>query len=95
MFKNMWERLIQRVTDFVEADQLRREKDAWVNSAVEYAKNADFYRGLLERVGRALKDPDLFISDDGSVQDSMLMLKIPEAVERLMSTDRTSYDREG
>lgn len=50
------------------------QRDAWASNGLE------FYRGIVWKIG------DMFgvaarISDDGSVQDSVLALKVPELVE--------------
>ncbi|MCB0256815.1 MAG: hypothetical protein KDI55_24105 [Anaerolineae bacterium] len=57
---------------------------AWTQTAREYANNADFYREILEQIAGSL-GPAVFVSDDGSVQDSPLMLKIPEAITALQT----------
>lgn len=67
----------QRVCRSHEA--LRRERTSWESIATQHLQNEQFYRSLLEQVAAHL-GPDVFISDDGSVQDSPLMLKIPELV---------------
>jgi hypothetical protein len=54
----------------------------WEEEAKTFAKNADFYKGLLEQVAKHL-GPEVFVSDDGSVQEDPLMLKIPELVGAL------------
>jgi len=62
--------------------ELKRERDNWIETAEQFARNADFYRGIVVQIG------DMFgeaakTSDDGTVQDSVLSLVVPELVERL------------
>lgn len=58
----------------------------WIETAAQFARNSDFYRDLLIQVARCL-GPEVFISDDGSVQDEPLLLKIPELIERLVKAE--------
>jgi hypothetical protein len=56
----------------------------WMETARRYARNADFYRKLVVEIG------DLFgeaarTSDDGTVQDSVLALKVPELVRSALN----------
>ena len=73
-----------------EIDQLRSEKRnhdesgencGWHSLAREMSNNTEFYRGLIVRCGEAF-GVEARTSDDGSVQDSVLALKVPELVER-------------
>jgi hypothetical protein len=59
----------------------------WVESAAQFSRNADFYRGLLAECAKHL-GPDVFICDDGSVSQDPLMLKIPELVATLKEQGR-------
>ena len=60
--------------------RLEAQNAAMEDMAKQYARNEDFYRELLDKCASSLGDA-VFISDDGSVQDSPLRLKIPELVE--------------
>lgn len=59
-----------------------RERDAWVESAAQFSRNEDYYRGLLDQCAEHLGDA-VFIADDGSRSDSPLRAKIPEIVAAL------------
>lgn len=63
-------------------DRVAGERDHWKETAKQHARNEEFYRDLLDKVAAHL-GPDVFVSDDGSVQDSPVRLKIPALVERL------------
>ena len=62
-----------------EFDRLLHGSTAWEESARLYAGNAEFYRGLVREIG-AMFGPVAYTSDDGSVQDEVLALKVPELV---------------
>lgn len=64
------------------AEAVARRISAWMDDAAMYARNAEFYRGLLEKCASHL-GPEVFISDDGSVRDDPLLLKVPDMVRDL------------
>jgi hypothetical protein len=59
-----------------------RERDAWKDSAARFSRSVDYYRDLLGAAAKQL-GRDVFVSDDGSVQDEPLRAKVPEMVEAL------------
>lgn len=66
------------------AEAVARRIAAWMDTVAQYGRNADFYRGLLDRIGRAVGE-EAFIADDGTVQESPLRFKLPRLVEQLAS----------
>ena len=58
------------------------ERDGWVESARHFANGQEFYQGLVRQVGNLFGEV-AYTSDDGSVQDDVLALKVPELVEAL------------
>lgn len=62
--------------------ELVAERDEWKDTAAQYARNAEFYRELLVRCSAHL-GREVYISDDGSVQDQPILLKVPELVAAL------------
>lgn len=56
---------------------------AWMQTASQGYRGAEFYRDLLEECGRAL-GVEAYTSDDGSIQQDVLALKIPELVKKLI-----------
>ena len=64
------------------AEKLKIERDNWIDSANQYLRNQHFYQDLLDKVGKYLGS-EVFVSDDGSIQDSPIRLKIPELVSKL------------
>jgi len=63
------------------AESKQRELN-WTECAAEYARGSDFYQGLLDQCATHL-GPNVYVADDGSIQDSPLRLKIPEMVQAL------------
>ena len=64
------------------AEAAARRIAAWMDDAARFARDAQFYRELLVRCSAHL-GRDVYISDDGSVQDEPLLLKVPELVAAL------------
>ena len=62
--------------------QLEGALENWIQSAAKFARDAEYYRGLVERIGRAL-GPDVYTADDNSKSDTVLCAKVPELVERM------------
>jgi hypothetical protein len=56
-----------------------RERNSWCDTAAQHLRNEEYYRGLVQEVG-AMLGPEVFVSDDGSVQDSILCAKVPQLV---------------
>lgn len=54
----------------------------WRDTATMMSRNADFYHDIVKQVGEIL-GKEAYTSDDGSVQDSVLALKVPELVKAL------------
>ena len=61
--------------------QLVLERDMWRETAKQAQRNTEYYRGLLVQIGEFL-GPEAYISDDGSVQDDVIVAKLPEMIER-------------
>lgn len=65
-------------------EQLQRERDAWEESAAQFCRGAEYYRGLLDRIGRAI-GPEAHVADDGSVSEDVLRAKVPEIIEKRLA----------
>lgn len=57
--------------------------DNWMETASQEARNAAFYRELLDQCAQVL-GPEAYTADDGSVQQDPVRLKIPELVQKLV-----------
>ncbi len=65
-----------------EEAERNREAAAWRETAEQCQRNTDYYRGLVVRIGK-LFGLAARTSDDGSVQEDILVAKVPELVEAL------------
>lgn len=63
-------------------DQLRAERDGWEESTRFHLNNEMFYRGIVSQIGEMF-GVAAKTSDDGSVQQDVLALKVPELVATL------------
>ena len=59
------------------------ERDAWKETAERHCRNEMFYHDIIGQLGPLL-GPTVYTSDDGSVQDSVLALKVVGAVREMM-----------
>lgn len=59
----------------------------WMKMGALFGRNADFYRDLLIETAVKL-GLAVYVSDDGSVQDEPLLLKVPELVAELVEDHR-------
>lgn len=71
-----------KVMDPALCEAVAKRIAAWMDTAAQFARNEDFYRGLLDECAKSL-GPDVFKADDGSIMDSPLRLKIPSLVSEL------------
>ena len=69
-----------KVMDPVLAEAVAKRIANWMDTAAQNQRNTDYYRGLLERCGKAIGDR-AFITDDGSRSEDVLCAKIPEIIE--------------
>lgn len=74
-----------------DCSQLKRERDGWMESAAQFCRNMEYYRGLLDRIGRSI-GPEAYTADDGSVSDEVLRAKVPEIIERLLGSKPTGNE---
>jgi len=54
----------------------------WMDTVAQTQRNADYYRGLVVRCGKAI-GRDAYIQDDGGECDEVLCAKVPELVEEI------------
>lgn len=73
-----------RVMDPTLAEAVAKRIAAWMDTAAQAQRNADYYRGLLERCGNAIGEA-AHICDDGSRSEDVLNAKVPELVEALVA----------
>ena len=71
----------QRVMELYALEMAKKDREiaAWKESAAQFSRNADFYHGLISGIGAQFGEA-AYISDDGSKQQDVLCLKVPELV---------------
>lgn len=62
----------------------------WMDTAAQHSRNEEFYRGLLGQIGEMFGD-EAYRSDDGSLQDSVLALKVPGLVAKALADRRRPF----
>ena len=63
-------------------ERLEKERDAWMEDALQAIRNTGYYRGLLDKCAPFL-GKGVYTCKDGTVVDEPLRAKIPELVERM------------
>lgn len=69
-----------KVMDSVLAESIATRIASWMDLAARNQRNADYYRGLVVRCGKAIGDR-AFIADDGTQMKDVLCDKVPEIIE--------------
>lgn len=62
--------------------KLEQERDNWMETARQHLRNEVFWRDLVYQTAEHL-GAEVYVSDDGSVQDEPLGLKVPEIVGKM------------
>lgn len=75
-----------RAAIVAEFERLTKERDAWMDTAATHLTNETFYRDIVQSIGALF--PSCYVSDDGSVQDEPLALKVKECVVRELESDK-------
>ena len=57
--------------------------DNWMETASQEARNAEFYRSLLDECAQVL-GKEAYTADDGTVMEDPVRLKIPALVQKLV-----------
>jgi hypothetical protein len=63
----------------IELARVRQERDAWEHTAAEFARNMEYYRGLVDECALHI-GPAAYVCDDGSISESPLRAKVPELI---------------
>jgi len=83
-----------REMDVMLADAIAKRIAGWMEVAAQNQRNTDYYRGLVERCGRAV-GREAYIQDDGGVCEDVLCAKVPELVERMCIASPCRAGRDG
>lgn len=70
----------QQIKDYVSS--LKSQVKAWTETARQHAKNESFYRDIINKIGAHFGDAAKR-SDDGSLQEDVLALKVEPLVAQL------------
>lgn len=70
----------QQIKDYV--DSLKAQVKAWEDTALRHARNEGFYQGIVNKIGAHFGDAAKR-SDDGSLQEDVLALKVEPLVAQL------------
>lgn len=73
-------------------DDAIAERDAWIESAAQFSRNEDYYRGLLDEIAVNFGQ-DAHTADDGSVSQDPLRAKVPELVAARIQSDAVELAR--
>lgn len=65
------------------AEAVSKRIAAWMDTSAQAERNVGYYRGLVERCGKAIGEA-AYIADDGSRSGDVLCAKVPELVEKLV-----------
>lgn len=76
-----------RVMDPALCEAVAKRIAAWMDTCAQAYRNADFYRGIVTQIGEMF-GVAAKTSDDGSVQQDVLALKVPELVADLIARSR-------
>ena len=68
--------------DVVLAEAVAKRIANWMSAAAMYARNSDYYSGLLDDIAQNFGS-EAYTSDDGSVQEDPLRIKLPELVRKM------------
>ena len=69
-----------RIMDVALAEAVAKRIAAWMDTAAQNQRNADYYRGLLIQCGETIGDR-AYTCDDGGRSEDVLCAKIPEIIK--------------
>lgn len=73
------------------ASAFARRLAGWMKIAADGWQGAEIYRGIIDQCGAAI-GIEAYTSDDGSIQEDVLALKLPELVKKLVLDNRPEPD---
>lgn len=66
-------------------EQAVQERDFWVESAAQFNRNEEYYRGLLDECAVAI-GIESYTADDGSIYDEPVRAKVPDLVRAILGS---------
>ncbi|HEY0548176.1 MAG TPA: hypothetical protein VGF13_01165 [Verrucomicrobiae bacterium] len=80
-----------RVMDPPLAEAVARRIAAWMDDAARYARNEEYYRGLVQRCGAVFGEAAYLCDDGVSRSQDILCAKVPELVEALSRRSNITF----
>ena len=77
--------------DPILAEAVAKRIAFWMETAAQNECNTDYYRGLVQRIGRAIGQ-DAYTQDDGGISEDVLCAKVPELVETIVANQAAAPD---
>jgi hypothetical protein len=65
-------------------EKLTRERDNWMETAMQESRNREYYRGLVVQIGQMFGE-SAKTCDDGSKAEDVLCAKVPQLVHELFN----------
>lgn len=62
-------------------------QDGWKETARHESSGSNFWQGLVQQTGQML-GPDVYVCDDGTISSTVLGLKVPELVKKLVDENK-------
>jgi hypothetical protein len=83
--QHAWKAIDTELTESIAAELEREQRmtNLWFETARKQLGDTEYYRGLVQQIGRMLGE-DAYLSDDGSRQQDILCAKVPELVKALL-----------
>ena len=72
------------IMDPVLAEAVAKRIAVWMETAAQNQRNTDYYRGLVERCGKAIGKA-AYTQDDGGITEDVLCAKVPKLVEYMIA----------
>lgn len=92
--KHLYSELVDKHTQQArllhENRRLGQEVENWKETAAQFARNTEYYQGLLDNIAENF-GIEAYISQDGSLQDEPLRAKMPDLVSQLLC-EKTMMD---
>lgn len=64
-------------------EAIAKQVTNWMDMAIMNQRNADYYKGLVEKIGETI-GIESYIQDDGNLSNEVLCDKVPEIVEKII-----------
>ncbi len=86
-----WATALEMITSWEEVERLKSSIESWQETAEQHCRNEMFYRSIVIQIGEPF-GVAAKTSDDGSIQEDVLALRVPELVESLRSRLATARE---